>query len=726
MSTFQLARRNWIATTVALREMLMRRRQFFDVCRAAAAGLTVAATNLLRADAGKPSFSPKYEVLRKQFLRDFEYKGQVAMSANGQHRKFCDQTFHMGFALLTFAGEARVLQRAGHDPRPSEAVVRRLLNAFEQLDSNAERERYHTTVPGFFLRDYVKEWPGHDIESDFLASAQELGDDMSIDQVISLMMGWWAVSHWSTDEANRKLARSQAARVLDFLCDERFMIDRPGTHTSVGGGGDDARAAAGFLCHMGEQITGQDYYYHAKVRLMHDNKCHTCAGTGLVLHPNPNFQCLACSGTGHCKIVIAGGRCEVCRGTGDVKIVVQADCPACSGSGEIRLVVTNPITGEDHTIDKTKCDLCGGSGKIGGKTDLGKCKVCGGRGRRPQYTKDLGKCKWCGGSGRWKGELPKIKCLVCGGSKELNLYVTATHPIILGLQPLALVALNVPRIGMHKGKITIDSGYRNLAKSYVRHMNLVCMAFDQAVSDPALLAAAKDSNHPWAVALRAAMGNTVCPACQGHGKLFVMAPDRAQAAGNHHMPRPTFKRHDLGPCGVCRGKGLTAQVNPHNLILAGVTADLARLHRECPLDGPSVQAKPPDWCKSNRWERCTDLARDSGTERYNGLDFLSMEVLLRLAGAGDALPKPVASKTIKCEFTNMTKNTVQFRLNGGNELSTGLAPGKTAAYTLVVDAGTPPAVFIKQKNGMESTFALKDGDKYVFILRDGKIMNAYK
>jgi hypothetical protein len=65
------------------------------------------------------------------------------------------------------------------------------------------------------------------------------------------MMGWWAVSHWSTDGGNKALAKSQADRVLRFLCDERFMIDRPKSHTKVARG-DDARGAAGFLCHIGE------------------------------------------------------------------------------------------------------------------------------------------------------------------------------------------------------------------------------------------------------------------------------------------------------------------------------------------------------------------------------------------------------------------------------------------------------------------------------------------
>src|SRR5262249_32520136 len=157
----------------------------------------------------------------------------------------------------------------------------RLLRGFEALDNDAENTVYHTAVPGFFLRDFVQAWPGFNVDSDFLKIPAKLGqDDMSVDQVVSLMMGWWAVSHWSTDPQNKALARAQADRVLTYLCNQRFMIDRPGTHTSVARG-DDARGAAGFLCHMGEQISGNDYYNRAKIRLRHDNACHVCGGTGL-------------------------------------------------------------------------------------------------------------------------------------------------------------------------------------------------------------------------------------------------------------------------------------------------------------------------------------------------------------------------------------------------------------------------------------------------------------
>jgi hypothetical protein len=618
----------------------MHRRSFLRVSGLAAAGLPVAGTVVALADpaAGLAPFTRRYNAVRKRFLHGFEFGGQVAESANGPHRKFSDQTLYLGFALLTFAGEARVLAQAGKDPRDSEKVVRRLLEAFELLDRKGS-ELYKASAPGFFLRDYVTSLPGRDpgdVESTFKSSASSPGDDdMSLDQVVGLMMGWWAVSHWSTDAENVRRARSQAGRVMGYLLAERFMIDQPGTRILVKRGGD-ARAAAGFLCVMARETTGEDYYHRAKVRLAHDNRCHTCGGTGEVNIPDPNVECPGCRGTGHAKIVLGGGRCEACHGSGEVKLVAEADCPACGGSGEIRVVVTNPFTGEDHTIGKTDCALCHGSGKVGGKTNLGKCLICQGKGRLPSYTRDLGKCKLCGGSGRLKGKLPRVKCPICGGSKELNVYVTLTHPLLLALEPLALLAVDVPRVGLHHGKVTVDGGNRNLVQSFVRHMNLVCMAFEPAVPDEALLLAARDSNHGWSVALRAAMGGTVCPACHGHGKLFFMAPEFV-AGGEALHPHLTFKRHDLGTCKLCGGKGHAPAANPHRAILRAALDDLTRLHQACPEEGPGDRCPSAQWVKDNRWVRCTDLKRAPGTDSYNGLDFLSLEVLLRLAGAADRL-----------------------------------------------------------------------------------------
>jgi hypothetical protein len=587
-----------------------------------------------------PPFSPKYVALRERFLVNFFHEGQVAAWTTPPGSvTFSDQTLYLGFALLTFAGEARILHDSGHDPRPAEAVVARLLRAFEDLERRAG-ERYHVPADGFFLRDSVTNWPKYSQVSSDFGSSDRTKADVSLDQVCSLIPGFWAVRHWSTDAANRRLAQTEATQVMDYLGTERYMIDRPGTHTEVSRGGD-ARGAAGFLCRIAEQITDQSRYGKDKVRLTHDNRCHTCGGTGEINVPDPNLECPACHGKGDCKIVVGGGRCEVCRGTGDVKLVIEQGCPACRGSGEIRVVVTD-FWGNDHTLGSTKCGLCGGSGKIGGKTELGKCKVCHGSGRLPEYTKDLGRCKLCGGSGRLKGTLPKIKCPVCGGSKELNLYVRVTHPLIVGLldlkAPEAALAFDAPAIALHHGKLSIQGNNRAVLSSYERHMALELMAFEKWVPDSVLLALAEDSKHPWSVALRAAINATVCPSCGGLGRAVLEANEQVVGLGLPHIPLPQPKRHDLGPCAHCRGTGGGVAKAEGLALLNTVLGQLERLHRECPISGPSDRSPSVNWCKDNRWVRCTELTRAAnGTQSYNGLDFLSMEVLIRLAGAGHRL-----------------------------------------------------------------------------------------
>ncbi len=611
----------------------MNRREFARTCSGILAAGPILLPRLTAAP-DKPLFSAKYLAFRKRLEGDFIHDMQIAGIADADYRKFLDQTFHMGFALLTLAGEARLLADAHRDTGPTEKLLHQVLLGFERCEGAASKV-YKTSANGFFVRDSITTpWPGvKTVESD--NQGQPGQADMSIDQLISLMMGWWAASHWSTDAANQTLARAQAGRAMRFLMDERFMIDRPGTSHPVGGGGDDARAAAGFLCHTGHEITGEDYYGGGKVRLMHDNRCHTCGGTGQVNIPDPNLECVGCRGTGHTKIVVGGGKCLACSGSGNVKIVTESDCPACRGTGEIRIVVTDPF-GNDHTLGKSKCALCGGDGKIGGKTSLGKCKICHGSGRLPSHTVDLGKCKLCGGSGRMKATLPKMKCPACGGSKELNLYVHVTHPIVLGLLPTAFGALAQPRIGLHKDKITIDGDNRAAAKSYVRHMTLVLLALDPSVSDSTLRSVALDSKHPWAVILRAAKDNSVCHACHGKGQVTVFAPLTFHGGGisSSHV---TFQAHNLGQCGVCHGTGRNPSPTlPRELVTDNIANQLIQLHHECPTEGPNAHA-PLNWAVTNHWERCTDLNRGNGNNRYNGLDFLSMEVLMRLAGLGPRL-----------------------------------------------------------------------------------------
>jgi hypothetical protein len=431
----------------------------------------------------------------------------------------------------------------------------------------------------------------------------------SLDQYTSLFMGWWGVAHWSTDRTNVRLAQLQADRAINYLLRERFMIDFPGSKTMTGRGGADVRAAAGFFCKMAGETTGRglDYYLTAKIRFPgNDNTCKACSGSGFV--PSLDVQCVACHGSGHMKLVLGSGKCLACNGKGKMKLVIGGQCQACRGSGKMKLVWTDWL-GHDHTAFSSNCAMCGGSGHFGTTTQLGTCKFCHGSGHLAQVVRDLGPCKICGGSGRWKATLLKIKCPVCWGTGEWNLYVRDTHPILLMLEPLGLLAMSVPHFQVQgttfekflqgtMPKITVGRPTSEPVSAYVRHLSLVCLAHELEIDPPNLLIAAESSNHPWSMALRAAKIGSVLPTL--FGKPFVATV--------------------MGPA----------------------TPQLVRLHHECPAQGPSDNSPAWDWVEDNRWERCTDLlktphVRSSAGNHYNGLDFLSLEILLRLSGFGKLL-----------------------------------------------------------------------------------------
>ncbi len=58
----------------------------------------------------------------------------------------------MGQAMLTFAGEAKLLRSKGVSSAASEAVIRGLLDGVDRLDA-ADRALYGTDACGFFVRD---------------------------------------------------------------------------------------------------------------------------------------------------------------------------------------------------------------------------------------------------------------------------------------------------------------------------------------------------------------------------------------------------------------------------------------------------------------------------------------------------------------------------------------------------------------------------------------------
>lgn len=90
-----------------------------------------------------------------------------------------------------------------------------------------------------------------------------------------------------------------------------------------------------------------------------------------------------------------------------------------------------------------------------------------------------------------------------------------------------------------------------------------------------------------------------------------------------------------------------------------------------------------------------------------------------------ALPARAAEK-ISVSFTNRSGYEVAYYLNGGKGLNARLANGKTANWKVVVDPGVPPIVRIHQVEGKSLDFNLADGVQYVFVVRNGKIVNAFK
>jgi hypothetical protein len=192
--------------------------------------------------AAQPLFSDNpaaYAAVRASLLRDFFYNGFIAErieSENGnRYITFADQTVRLGNALVEFSQEATILQHYGFDPSPSENIVKILLNAFDQLDRDAETALYPGPErPGLFLRDYVgvegaerQGVPASLIikKSDFLSGRagqagkthQYVDPVMSQDQITFMMNGWWAVTHYSTDPQNVTHAIDQARRVISAV-----------------------------------------------------------------------------------------------------------------------------------------------------------------------------------------------------------------------------------------------------------------------------------------------------------------------------------------------------------------------------------------------------------------------------------------------------------------------------------------------------------------------------
>ena len=218
------------------------------------------------------AFSRKYCRLRRRFLSKFYYKGfcasHIRRVPEGHAVVFSDQTVYMGIALMIFAGESKILKDFNIDPSASDALILEMLSTFDTLNAPASLAvGYLAYDEGFFIRDWVaradsvklglrRSWS---VESDFqkAVDAHEPGQAAAtLDQVVSLMAGWWAVAAWSESSVACKLASIQSNRILQWLQRNQYLLYQP-NGSPAPRGGDNAWAAGGHIKRIVEMINSK-------------------------------------------------------------------------------------------------------------------------------------------------------------------------------------------------------------------------------------------------------------------------------------------------------------------------------------------------------------------------------------------------------------------------------------------------------------------------------------
>lgn len=499
--------------------------------------------------------SPTYRRVRERYLRTFFHQGMSAESFAPQAKElhFADQTIYQGFALLAFAGEARLLAQAGLDPSGSEALVARLLAAFDELDDAAERDLYGDDLPGAFVRDRVDEGAhrrgipaGWHVSSDYASVAQGKAKfrslaAQSLDQTIGLYLGWWGVARYSTDPRNVARAQDQATRVLENLLRERFILRLPD-----GGAverGDDARAAAGFLCRMHEAITGQDRLREAKVRLVDLSRKPFRVG-GVTI---PGFEF---------PIDLPARLTHAGLSSLEPLTVAALTTP------KVRLTPSQ-VFGKRLNV-KAPCAHLTAKHPGGHAGPRLPCLHL-----RKEHDHD------------WLIVGPLKTKVPCG-------HLVPEHDGHGTTLPCAHLVKEHPEghslIDADLTKLDVEIPLGELIPSYSRHMFLVCMAFEPKVDDADFLRTTRASSHPFAALLRAEVETS-----------------RGRTRSRLLVGRPAHAR------------------------------EARALHAACPPEGPHSGAAE-QWFKDSRWIRSTDLTKGDPGKLYNGLDFLSYEVLLRANG----------------------------------------------------------------------------------------------
>jgi len=616
----------------------------------------------LPADAGAV-FSENYQRIRQRYLDFFLFDGMTGSelsvrSADGpvvlsksQISKvaFGDQTLSMGQAMLTFAGEAKILNSKGLSTEPSELAIAKLLDAFDRLDA-ADQTIYGASKSGFFVRDAVHEgdrmgvpddWDlKSDMDSVLKRDSETWANAMSIDQTTSLFVGWWAITKWSSRPENVSRAQKQMASVMQFLMDSKFIARLPNGDSIPAHRGPDFRFAAGFLCRIAESATGENFFTKAKIDI-------TIKGDPLRFRDNnlgefeiPGFKFPAdmpvalshtavlaltpaalVALTAPAKIAIPVS--ELIPGADQEVTLPCGHLTSAHSAGDAIKVVCVHLTADHPAGDAGPVLPCTHVATIHPDGDPGPCahmtaKHPGGDDGPTIPCTHIVKLH----DHHWIKKGPfktKVPCTHFGAKhpKGHSTKIPCVHliPAHKGGHAIPCVHTKLEHPGGHETRIPCI----HLVKMHPEdHEALIpCVHVEQA--------------HPEGHSFNVKKLNIEIPlgeklhSYSRHIALQFLAMEPsvkgddflAAALNSNHVWSALLRSIAVGDV-------------PANSISAKAKSDL----QDVPgTDGPSNVAGG-SWVRPNRWERCTELTPDEGGPfAYNGLDVLSLEILARLSKA---------------------------------------------------------------------------------------------
>lgn len=563
--------------------------------------------------AATPFFSTNYRALRQRYLDYFWYNGLSAkeikvLSSDGsvssstiRKVEITDQGVHMGQAMLTFAGEARLLRSKGVPSIASEAVIRGLLDAFDRLDA-ADKALYGTDARGFFVRDDARQadvpWT---LKSDF-TDPKASNAAMSIDQTTSLMVGWWAIAKYSSNTQSVARAKEQMRRVMDFLDRSNWLIRMPNGQAIEPTRGPDFRYAAGFYCTLADNVLGSSFLKKSGVDV-------TLKGSPVRFRDDHLGEFTIPGFTLPAKLPVALSHAAVLGISPVAAIGLSApptipirigdlfkDLPPANINLPCAHLEPAHPGGHKNTVPCVHVTVAHKDG------DTIPCV-------HPTAVHPEGDSVWlpCAHIGqlhandgrKWGITIPCVHFGPIHSGGHTNtvpcVHITVQHkdgdriPCVHPAQEhpdgdtVTLPCLHIEPA--HKGghsfdprKISIDIPLGEKVKPYARHIVLQTFAFDAKVPVLQMAPAALQSKHVWSLLLR------------------------GQIVGD--VPSPTVSA--LAKTSLA---ALKTGTTPSNLL-------------------------KNEWCRSNRWElsTATDTPDKGGPYAYNGLDYLGLEVLSRLSG----------------------------------------------------------------------------------------------